>query len=473
MITHDAEAGTGGLDGSLLFEMDRDENKGAISFNETYAFLGSMYSDALSISDITALGMYVTVANCGGPILKMRAGRVDATEAGPSGVPEPTNDTPTMVARFAKAGMNVTQMVASVACGHTLGGIHGNDFPEIAGPGRSNDTDFLLFDSSATRFDNKVVTEYFSGNTSNLLVVGPEATNSDKRVFLADQNITMQALSTPEVFSSMCASVFEKMMDTVPSSVKLSDPIEPYPVKPTQLDIALTPEGNITFEGALRIQSGDRENVDDLVVKMPYKDRTGNACDGCTIETRPATFQGGFGSGFGGSFKFFQFSTSLPASTSISNFNVTIQPPNSSDIEIQDNNGVGFPIDDRIIPLQDQSCINEGPFEGDENKWNMTIVAAIRDELADKPVKLEVAVKTPRQGVIIPAIIKQSVQMEPWSDVENFKTAGYTLFKASFGLLVDSLQSSYDVVSGEGDEEVRKVFVGTGSLISKECKPWA
>ncbi|KAK7443803.1 hypothetical protein VKT23_015584 [Stygiomarasmius scandens] len=166
MITHDGETGTGGLDASLLFEMDRLENAGALSFNETYGFLMNSYSSELSMADLTALGMYVAIANCG--------------EAGPSGVPEPTHDTETMVARFAKAGMNVTEMVT---CGHSLGGIHGNDFPQITGPGHQNDTDFLLFDSTGTNFDNNVITSYLVGNTSNLLVVGLEETNSDKRAF--------------------------------------------------------------------------------------------------------------------------------------------------------------------------------------------------------------------------------------------------------------------------------------------------
>jgi hypothetical protein len=35
MITHDAAAGTGGLDASIMFEMIRDENKGS-AFNNTF-----------------------------------------------------------------------------------------------------------------------------------------------------------------------------------------------------------------------------------------------------------------------------------------------------------------------------------------------------------------------------------------------------------------------------------------------------
>ncbi|KAK7443802.1 hypothetical protein VKT23_015583 [Stygiomarasmius scandens] len=262
----------------------------------------------------------------------------------------------------------------------------------------------------------------------------------------------------------MCASVFERMMDTVPSSVKLSDPIEPYQIKPTTPKLTLTPGGNITFDRSIRVRVTDRDfsSLDSMVLMMPYTDRDGKSCDDCTIQTTPARFQGGLG-GFGESFKFFKFSASLPASNSISNFKDNIQEPDS-DLEVHDNNSVGFPLNDRIIPLEDQSCING---DSDSSNWNMTIVAAVRDELADQPLALKVIVKTPRQGVIVPALVKQTVQMEQWTAAA--KTAGYTLFKGTYDILIDSLSTSFNVVSGEGEDEVRKDFTKTGVLLSTEC----
>jgi len=97
----------------------------------------------------------------------------------------------------------------------------------------------------------------------------------------------------------------------------------------------------------------------------------------------------------------------------------------------------------------------------------MTIVAAVRDELADNPLALEVIVKTPRQGVIVPALVKQTVQMEQWTAAA--KTAGYTLFKGTYDIPIDSLSTSFNVVSGEGEGEVRKDFTKTGVLLSTEC----
>ncbi|KAF5343652.1 hypothetical protein D9758_014692 [Tetrapyrgos nigripes] len=480
MITADISAGTGGLDASLLYEMDRPENKGTAAFNVTYGFLSSLFSRKISMADLTALGTYTVLGVCGGPLVQVRAGRIDATEAGPSGVPGPTHSTETMKERFATAGFNVTEMIASVACGHTLGVVHGNDFPEIAGPGRQNETDLLPFDSTKAQFDNALVVEYIHGNTSNPLVVGPEATNSDKRVFLADSNITMNYLQDPKAFSSMCGHVFERMMDTVPSSVKLSDPITPYPIKPNNPKIGLTPSGNITFTGSIRVLLKDKNSagLENWVVSMPYADRNRTACDGCTIQTRPATFQGGFGGNSVESFKerrsftiaFFEFNASIPASTSISKFNVTLKTSASSDPETYDNNGSGgFPLQDQVIFLEPQSCITGDDFQGDTSKRNMTIVAAVRDERADKPVRFEVIIKQQRQGFIVDELIKQTVQMEQWTGLGVAKPVGFTLFKATYGVPLGGLLSTFDVISGEGDDEVVDEFRKTGDIGSKQC----
>jgi hypothetical protein len=50
---------------------------------------------------------------------------------------------------------------------------------------------------------------------------------SDFRIFNSDQNVTIQALSPAATFRSTCFTVFEKMLNTVPRGVVLSDPINP------------------------------------------------------------------------------------------------------------------------------------------------------------------------------------------------------------------------------------------------------
>ncbi len=107
MSTHDVSAGTGGLDASIMFELDRAENIGT-AFDNTMGFMNNFYSVKSNMADMIALGVVVASDMCGGPKIPYRAGRVDATEAGPKGVPEPSQDLATHTNIFAKAGFNTS-----------------------------------------------------------------------------------------------------------------------------------------------------------------------------------------------------------------------------------------------------------------------------------------------------------------------------------------------------------------------------
>jgi hypothetical protein len=138
MATHDAHTGRGGLDGSISFETQRDENKGP-SFNDTMNFFVPFMSVRSSMADMIAAGAVVAVRACAPSqmTIPFRAGRIDAPGPGPTGVPEPQQSLNTHIGQFAKAGFNKTEMIALVACGHTFGGVHEEEFPDIV-PGASS-----------------------------------------------------------------------------------------------------------------------------------------------------------------------------------------------------------------------------------------------------------------------------------------------------------------------------------------------
>lgn len=74
------------------------------------------------------------------------------------------------------------------------------------------------------------MTEYLTntGRKGGPLVVGANVlARSDFRIFNSDRNVTMQALAPAATFRSTCFTIFEKMLNTVPSGVVLSDPIVP------------------------------------------------------------------------------------------------------------------------------------------------------------------------------------------------------------------------------------------------------
>jgi hypothetical protein len=136
MATADVEAGTGGIDASIGFEKDRPENAGR-AFFDTLLFFENFISIRSSMADLIALGAVMSVTSCTissdrkPVILDFKGGRIDATGPSAPGVPEPHQDLATHTASFKKQGFNATEMIALVACGHSLGGINGREFPEI------------------------------------------------------------------------------------------------------------------------------------------------------------------------------------------------------------------------------------------------------------------------------------------------------------------------------------------------------
>jgi hypothetical protein len=139
MATADVEAGTGGIDASIGFELGRDENRGN-GLPDTLKQFSTSMGEGVSMADLIALGATMTYMACTGnatsgrapAIIPYRFGRQDATGPGPAGVPQPHENITTHTEIFAKQGFNASEMIALVACGHSIGGIHQRDFPEIA-----------------------------------------------------------------------------------------------------------------------------------------------------------------------------------------------------------------------------------------------------------------------------------------------------------------------------------------------------
>lgn len=460
MATHDAAAGTGGLDASIMFELDRDENVGS-AFNNTFGFLSNYYSVRASASDLVALAVVAATNRCDGPKVPFRAGRIDATEAGPLGVPKPEEDLTTHTNRFATAGFNTSDMIEMVACGHTLGGVHGVNFPQITGNSSEGQVSRFEGDNSTSsaEFDNVVVTQYLNGTPGNLLVLGGnDTTNSDKRVFGADANETMNALADPAVFQTKCADILERMINSVPSTVALTDVIEPVEIKPYVNTLGLNSNGTIDFGGRIRVRTtaGTGRNNNDLAVHLTYADRNGANASG-TITSTQATYLGGTSSGlFREVFSWFEFATTLDPSTGASKFNVHVTTPSTGVVETFDNVGQGFPLVDAVLYQQPQSCRVAG---------NLTITAAVRKDRAEEALTLGLVHKVPRQGVVIDALEVRPVAFEKTS-VEK---SGYILFQAHSSLSVDSYSTTFDVTLGEGDAQSTIEFQRT-NVLTDTCK---
>ncbi|KAI1170310.1 heme peroxidase [Nemania sp. FL0916] len=449
----------GGLDGSLQYELTSSDNIGP-AFNTTLKFMADYYTSRSGVADLIALGVYYAVRSCGGPVVPIAAGRIDATESGPIGVPLPQNSAFTFGQQFTRMGFSQEEMIQVVACGHSVGSVHELEFPEIVPVGTTSDGERPM-DSTVHQFDNKVVTEYISGNTTNPMVVGPsvQATrNSDFKVFNSDGNVTMQALADPETFNNICATVLRKMIEVVPDGVVLTDPIQPYTVKPVDMQLTLNSGAStMQLSGLIRVRSTDFGDDSAERVLLTYKDRSGgDNCGelGCTYTADLL----GATQGFDDTFVWFPIDVDIPVASGISSFTLTVNMASGTS-NAYDNNGDSYPMQDAILLQKPQSCLLEG---------NLQVTAAVRNDIKS-PANLYLSYKTPvgDPNRPIPTLGNTTVAMTKGDCVGS-----YTFYTATYEGLGDlDYATKIDVVTGTGESASRDAFKAASDL-GANCMPF-
>ncbi|KAF7344374.1 Peroxidase [Mycena sanguinolenta] len=346
MATHDSVAGTGGLDASIMFELDRPQNIGLGMLLSLDDFALSP-NEHVAMADIIAMGVINALIGCGGPIVPFRGGRIDATEAGPETVPEPQQDLASHTAAFARQGFNATEMISLVACGHSLGGVRQADFPLVVT--EDVPTGVQLF-ASKIGFDPKVVTEYLDSTTQNVLVVGSNVTTrSDMRIFFSDGNVTMQSMASADKFNQICGDLIERMINTVPSTVTLTDPIEPIDFKVWNT-VLYPQDGSLTLLTTMRIINSSLKST----VTLFWKERTGTFCPaaGCSVPSfQVQSAQPSFLAALKGvtGYTMHSFNASIDLATSISYFWFEVTNNDGSAPVIINNQGANFTIDQDVL----------------------------------------------------------------------------------------------------------------------------
>ncbi|KAH6611106.1 wsc domain containing [Trichoderma cornu-damae] len=444
MSTANTFFGIGGLDGSLQYELDNGENTGP-GHRTTLEFMAPYVSPRSTLADLIALGVHTSVRSCGGPAVPIRVGRIDATSKGPTGVPQPQNSVATFQQQFARMGFSVEEMIQVTACGHTLGGVHSAEFADIVPAGTGVNGEVGL-DSSDAVFDNKVVTEYLSGNTQNPLVVGPSVRidkNSDFKVFNANGNQTMEALADADAFSSVCKTVLQKMIEVVPPAVKFSDPIVPYQIKPVNLQLTLVNGGStLLFTGFIRVKTTGLAQGSISSVSITYKNRKGTTDCGLSSCVVTSTVQG-VSQGFDDTFSFFPISTNILASSGISSFTVTVNNADGTQ-DIYDNNGNEYPVQDAIVFQAPQSCVLG-------SSGALTAVAAVRNDRLSQGAQAKIWYKTPQSNSPVPLLQSTTV------DLQKGQCVGpYTLFSVDYTIQGGLAYQGYvDVINGDQSDSFK------------------
>ncbi|KJA22076.1 hypothetical protein HYPSUDRAFT_122627, partial [Hypholoma sublateritium FD-334 SS-4] len=349
MATHNATDGTGGLDASMFYEFSRPENVGAGNLNTLIDFANSP-TTLVSRADIIAMGVIWGVASCGGPPLTFRGGRIDAMEAGRFGVPQPQEDLQTHIEEFKLQGFTQTEMISLVACGHTIGGVRNLDFPNIVpSPDGPNATLADGFDSTIQKYDSTIVSEYLAGTTQDPLVVVPNVTlQSDLKIFSSDGNVTMKSMNSPTTFIQTCTSLLQRLIETVPSDVQLTEEITFLPFKVRRAEITVINDNQLVFHVDVRIQwpAGIVQNI-----TMFWCDRRGpsaNCADGTVNVAAHAPLFFLFPQlsplsiALGINTTRLDFTVPLDASAGVSKFWFELGDPASGDIVVEDNGGAGF-----------------------------------------------------------------------------------------------------------------------------------
>ncbi|KAJ7227460.1 heme peroxidase [Mycena pura] len=345
-------AGVGGMDGSLFFELDRAENIGAGLSNTRNQFIKHI-SKYTPIPDLIAAGAVVAVGQCGGPSLSFRPGRVLAAGPGPSGVPVPTGTLAQHTAAFQRQGFTATEMIGLVACGHTLGGVTAVDFPTI-----NTGSAIAPFDDTRL-FDNHIATNYVHGPSVNPLVNGPAVSESDARIFSSDGNVTMQSFaSSASTFNSTCATlpVLERMINTVPTGVTLRDPVVPIPFKPRDYLLSITPAGTLNLQVTADI-FGPSVISSNRVVTLHWADRQSTKCasGACSAAFISTTSNAALRNG--NTLQSYKFSVTVSAAASFSSFWFTVdEVGNGATVTTQNNGGGNYPVDDLVVNVPAFSC---------------------------------------------------------------------------------------------------------------------
>lgn len=216
------------------------------------------------MSDLIALGTVIAVGACGGPHVEMKGGRVDATAAGPTGVPEPETDISDTLVDFSNAGFVTDDAITLTACGHTMGGVRRSNFPQVvpASSVSSTNTDGrVAFDETVAAFDVDVVSDYVhgTGDKGGPLVTTTNATvNSDYRLYNSDSNQTMTRLSaSASYFEGQCADIFQRMIETIPNGVTLTTAVDPTTttnLRPYNVALNVNWAGTETITGNFRVR---------------------------------------------------------------------------------------------------------------------------------------------------------------------------------------------------------------------------
>ncbi|XP_024985785.1 putative L-ascorbate peroxidase 6 isoform X2 [Cynara cardunculus var. scolymus] len=121
--TYEMDEDSGGMNGSISFELDRPENKGLKKSLKILVEAKKIVDETqpVSLADMIAVAGAEAVSLCGGPKIPVQLGRLDSMVPDPEGkLPEETLDAFGLKHSFQRKGFSTQELVA-LSGAHTLG----------------------------------------------------------------------------------------------------------------------------------------------------------------------------------------------------------------------------------------------------------------------------------------------------------------------------------------------------------------
>lgn len=84
-------------------------------------------------------------------------------------------------------------------------------------------------------------------------------------------------------YSTTCSRILQKMIETVPAGVQLTDSITPYDVKPYNLQLNVIEDESLLFSGEIRFRTNAVPKSTISSIQLHYLDRNGASAG--TIDT--------------------------------------------------------------------------------------------------------------------------------------------------------------------------------------------
>lgn len=231
-------------------------------------------------------------------------------------------------------------------------------------------------------------------------------------------------MSDDDAFRTKCYSLFNRMIDTVPDNVKLSDVITPMTWKAVDLALDIDADGEVSLAGEIRnlYTTGSPPQT------VSYDISTDDG-DSTTVTSDESS-----GSG-----------TSLFGKTKYYSFNTTLSSPGTTTLSFGD---VTYPINDNIFILPAQSS----------SRGSTTIKAAALTSLASDDGMTGVLWFGSTAGSTAGTVIqKQTI------DMTEYGTAGpYTLYQGSFSSSRSRSTPIAQVVMGDASSATVKTDIFSG-----------